>query len=68
MKGKTMSSQNRTHMVCNNIPLAEPCELSPDETQRVSGGAHHKNDVPVGPASYNVHSSPAGAGPAFYNM
>lgn len=48
--------------------LAPSTALTEDETRAVSGGRHHKNDTPVGPAPYNVHSSPAGAGPAFYNQ
>ena len=52
----------------NKIRLAVLYELSPDEAKHVSGGTLNKNDVSVGPAPYNVHSSPATSGPAFYNM
>jgi len=46
----------------------QPVILSVEEVRAVAGGATHKNNTTVGPAPYNVHSSPAGAGPAFYNQ
>jgi hypothetical protein len=49
---------------------AQPVVLSIDEMQSVSGGgANVRHGNPGGdPASYNVHSSSAGAGPAPYNL
>jgi hypothetical protein len=49
---------------------AQPIVLTIEEMQAVSGGgANVRHGNPGGePASYNVHSSPAGAGPAPYNL
>lgn len=40
---------------------ADLAMLTPEEVEAVSGGD-------AGPAPYNVHSTPAGAQPAFYNL
>jgi hypothetical protein len=44
--------------------------LTTDEMIWVSGGGSNVShgNPGGGPASYNVHSSPAGAGPAWYNL
>jgi hypothetical protein len=54
-----------TRETSETAELAQPVELTAEELTAVAGG---KNVTPVGPAPYNVHSSPAGAGPAFYNQ
>ncbi len=48
----------------------EPIVLTPEEVTEVSGGGsnvRHGNPG-GGPAPYNVHTTAAGAGPAWYNV
>ena len=44
--------------------------LTDDEMKDVTGGGSNvaHGNPGGGPASYNVHSTPAGAGPAWYNL
>lgn len=44
--------------------------LTLQETAQVSGGGSNVRHENSGgePASYNIHTSPAGAGPAWYNL
>ncbi len=51
-------------------PMPLPTVLSLEAADLVSGGGSNVQHGNSGgePASYNVHRTPAGAGPAFYNL